>query len=260
MKSLHIARGHSAGGSLIQAIRDAGRDDQVLRFGDDLSCGPIDSDEPSARAAWWNQFYEMPEAEAEFSDFWQRVAGTQDRLVVWFGRHYARELAFFLAWADRLGQRPYQIIDVTGRRFPFTARDGSPAPSQPAQAVSSVPSEALRSLLGTERPITPQERDESAQRWRRLRSENAPFRVVTEAGLVSAPVDTFDPLILEQATPEWKSEALVIGRTMGNNVEPYIQVGDLMLRTRVVALVEAGKLLADGDPGDMRPCRIRLPG
>jgi hypothetical protein len=43
-------------------------------------------------------------------------------------------------------------------------------------------------------------------------------------------------------------------------MEPYIQVGDLMLLTRVVALVEAGKLLADGDPSEMRSCRIRLPG
>ena len=32
-----------------------------------------------------------------------------------------------------------------------------------------------------------------------------------------------------------------------------------MLMMRVVALVEAGKLLADGDPWDMRACRIRLP-
>jgi hypothetical protein len=51
MKTLHIAPGDSAGGSLIRAIRDAGRDDQVLPFRDDLSCGPIGSDDPSARAS-----------------------------------------------------------------------------------------------------------------------------------------------------------------------------------------------------------------
>jgi hypothetical protein len=28
---------------------------------------------------------------------------------------------------------------------------------------------------------------------------------------------------------------------------------------RLVALVEEGKLLADGDPWDMRACRVRLP-
>jgi len=45
---------------------------------------------------------------------------------------------------------------------------------------------------------------------------------------------------------------------MGHNYEPYIQVGDLMLQTRVIALIEQGKLLADGDPTNMRACRIRL--
>jgi hypothetical protein len=46
---------------------------------------------------------------------------------------------------------------------------------------------------------------------------------------------------------------------MGYNCEPYIQVGEVMLGTRVVALVGEGKLLADGDPWDMRSCRVRLP-
>jgi hypothetical protein len=39
MRTLHIAPGHSAGGSLHQAIRGAGRHEEVLFFHDDLSCG-----------------------------------------------------------------------------------------------------------------------------------------------------------------------------------------------------------------------------
>jgi hypothetical protein len=46
---------------------------------------------------------------------------------------------------------------------------------------------------------------------------------------------------------------------MAHNCEPYIQVGSAILLTRLVALVEEGKLLADGDPWDMRACRVRLP-
>jgi hypothetical protein len=89
--------------------------------------------------------------------------------------------------------------------------------------------------------------------------ENAPFRVVAPTGLVSAPVDHFDPLLIERATPEWRKIARVVGDTMGNNFA-YMQVGDMMLLARVVALVGEGKLLADGDPWDMRSCRVRLPG
>jgi hypothetical protein len=258
MKTLHIAPGDSAGGSLIRAIRDAGQDDEVLPFRDDLSCGPIDRDEPSARAAWWDQFYEASDVAATLGEFWERVATTEDRLVVWFGRHSARELAFFLAWVDRLGERPYQIIDVTGQRLPFRGRDGSTALSRPVQSVSIVQSDALRSLLGLDYPITAQDRDESRQRWQRLRSENAPFRIVTEAGLVSASIDYFDPLLLAQATPEWQKVARIVGNTMGYNSEPYFPVSDLMLQARMVALVDDGRLLADGDPWKMS-CRIRLP-
>jgi hypothetical protein len=47
---------------------------------------------------------------------------------------------------------------------------------------------------------------------------------------------------------------------MGSNSEPYIQVGDVMLRMRIVALVQEGKLLADGDPWNLRSGRVRLPG
>src|ERR1700726_3397331 len=108
MRTLHIAPGDSAGGSLRAAIRDAGGDDEVLGWRDDLSCGPIASDDPAARAKWWAPFYGDQDIEGDLKRFWDRIATTDDRLVVWFGRHSASELAFFLAWTDRLGDRPYE--------------------------------------------------------------------------------------------------------------------------------------------------------
>ena len=107
--------------------------------------------------------------------------------------------------------------------------------------------------------MTSPERDDAARRWQRLKSENAPFRIVTESGLISAPADIFDALLLERATKDWRKVARVIGETMGHNMEPYIQVGDLMLLTRIVALVDQGKLMAHGDPWLMRKCEVRLP-
>jgi hypothetical protein len=259
MKTLHIAPGGSAGGSLKRAIQDAGQDDGVLSCPDDLSCGPIASDNCSERAKWWAPFYGDHDIEGDLNAFWDRVATTDDRLVVWFGRYRASELAFFLAWADRLGDRPYDIVDVTGRQFLAKRRDGSSAMSRPVQSVGIINSDGLRSLLGSEQPVTAEIRDESSRTWRQLKAENAPFRVVSPSGLASAPADCFDPLILERATPEWQLVARIVGETMGYNCEPYMQVGDVMLRMRLVALVEEGKLLADGDPREMRSCRVRLP-
>ncbi len=258
MKTLHISPGDSAGGSLAQALRDAGRDDEVLRFLDDLSCGPIDSDEVSARAAWWDQFYEEPDTAAALGRFWERVAATDDRIVVWFGRPSARGVAFFLAWTDRVGDRPYQIIDVTGRQLPSRGRDGSPRVSRPAGYVAFLQPESLRSLLGQERAITVRERDDSRQRWQWLRGENAPFRIVTETGLASAPIDCFDLQLLAEASSEWQPVVRIVAQTIGYNSEPYIQVHEVMLRTRIAALVDEGRLLAEGDPTTWS-CRVRLP-
>jgi hypothetical protein len=75
--------------------------------------------------------------------------------------------------------------------------------------------------------------------------------------LVSISVDHFDPLLLAQATKQSQSVAQIVGNTMGYNSDPYFQVGDLMLQDRVVALVDEGRLLADGDPWTMS-CRILL--
>ncbi len=160
---------------------------------------------------------------------------------------------------ERLGERPYYLIDVTGLELPFTKKDGSQALSRPTAAVSIVRSEGLRSLLGSERLITQGEREEAQLHWRQLRRENAPFRIITEKGLTSAPADYFDHVLLEQATAEWQKIARIIGGAMADNCEPYFQVGDIMLLTRVVALVSEGKLLADGNPWEMRQCNVRLP-
>lgn len=107
--------------------------------------------------------------------------------------------------------------------------------------------------------MTPELRKSWSLLWRQLKTQSAPFRVVTEAGMESAPEDYFDPLILKQATTEWQPAARIIGETIGYNMEPYEQVDDVMLHARVVALVDQGKLLADGDPRHRRACRIRLP-
>ena len=122
-----------------------------------------------------------------------------------------------------------------------------------------VPSYLLPALIETARPISPQEAADAGQLWQRLRAQNAPFRIVTSAGLASAPINHFDSSILGQAAKEWSSAARVIGSTMAHNCEPYMQTGDVMLLARLVALVEEGKLLADGDPWDMRACSVRLP-
>jgi hypothetical protein len=258
MKVLHVVPDDSSGGSLREALRIAGYQQHVLSFNDDLSCGPIAWGTSRERAAWWWHLHES-KLEDDFEAFWLRVETTSKRLIVWFGRHSASELAFFLALADRLGDRPYDIVDVTNLQWTVIRPDGTSAVTQPAGAIGVVPTDQLALQIETARPISPQEASDAGHLWQHLRTQNAPLRVVTPTGLASAPIDHFDSSILEQAAREWRSAAYVIGSTMAHNCEPYMQVGDVVLLARLAALVEERKLLADGDPRGMRACRVRLP-
>lgn len=259
MTTLHIAPGYSAGASLRQAIRDASLSDDLLRWPDDLSCGPIDTDDSVSRAVWWGHTDENWKLDSLLNAFWDRVAESEDKLVVWFARHYAMEASFFLNMANRLGGKRYQVIDVTGLQFPTKTHDGTPVMTKPAKAVSELGPISLATMLGSERELTNEEKDDACQLWRQLKIENAPFRIVSESGLVSAPATFFDQSLLSLATTNWRKLARLIGDAMQKNSEPYIQVGDQMLQTRVISLIDESKLLAEGDPWDMRNCRVRLP-
>lgn len=180
---LHVAPTDTAAGSLRRAVSESGRTDNVIGFLDDLSCGPIASDEPLTRTAWWASVQDWDRG-PDIANFWKRILSTPDRLVVWFSRHSSAEYAFYLSLAYRLGDRRYDIIDVTGMQLPITLAGGGRGLSSPKQAVSLIPDDELASLFGTEQAVTDQERENAAQCWCRLKSENAPFRIVTQTGLV----------------------------------------------------------------------------
>jgi hypothetical protein len=252
---------HSAGGSLMQALERAGREETVLAFPDDLSCGPIQGSAPAARADWWVWMYcgEPEDGVAEMQAFWDRVTTTDDELVVWWGRHSSRECAFFMALADRLLDRPFNAIDVTEVEYSFTGGDGSQILSQAPQEVSTMQREGLAGLLDTQKPVNEAERRDAALHWRQLRQENAPFRILSPGGLVSAPLDYFDDQILAQLSLEWQKVPRVLWNSSRLDERQHIQLSDYMAHKRLVFLVENGRVLADGDPRNTRTCRVRLP-
>lgn len=243
MGLLHIVPTDSAGGSMRQALSQAGSSDSLLACRDDLSCGPIASNEPASRAAWWGQFHDMAEVEEELRAFWDQVEGTDAHIVLWFGRLAADELACFLACAERLVDREYSAVDVTELgNLP---------------RVSILQPETLGQLLGAQHRVGSQERRQAASHWRRLRSEDAPFRVVTPEGLVSAPAEHFDVALLSHVYGTWRNVNGVVAETMSLSFEPYWQVGDVMLRARLGVLAESGRVELTGHPTE-RGTMVRL--
>lgn len=258
MQITHIVPGDSAAGSLRKALSFAGRNERLVVFRDDLSRGPIATLEPAARAAWWHEQIDWPAIEENLKSFWLDVEKAE-KVVLWFERHSASELALLLAWAWHRGERPYDVIDVADLPLPVkSARDESVA-FKPAQAISNVSYSHLANLFGSERRVS---RDESLllkQKWSNLMAENAPLRIVTANGLASVADDYFDSLILAQVTSDWRKIAMVVGRAMLSSCERYVQVGDMVLHDRVIALIERGTLIANGDYFQMRASEIRLP-
>jgi hypothetical protein len=57
--------------------------------------------------------------------------------------------------------------------------------------------------------------------------------------------------LLAQTTAAWQSISRIIVATISLNSERYLQVGDVMLRARVAALIDQGTLVADGDPWNL---------
>ena len=47
--------------------------------------------------------------------------------------------------------------------------------------------------------------------WQRLRSENAPLRVIEGGELVSAPISYFDTRLMSYVTNDWQKVAMIVG-------------------------------------------------
>lgn len=185
----------------------------------------------------------MAEIEPEVRAFWDELESTDAHIVLWFGRMAADELALYLAISDRLAGRDYSVVDVTALKG--------------MERVSTVQPEILTSLLGAQQRPDSKERQRAADCWRTLRSEDAPFRVVTPEGLVSAPAEHFDAALLAQVPSDWREVSRVVAYTMVLNFGPYRQVGSLMLTARLAALAESGRVELAGHPLE-RKAMVRL--
>jgi hypothetical protein len=258
---LHVLFSPSAAGTLRHVLASLGRSDRVMCTYDDVSFGPITAD-ASARVAWVEEelgvtgWADVVEGDAPFL----ATSCAPDVLpVAWISRRDSRSYAGFLWWLSYLGDAPCRIIDVTDLRLRGDGTEVSRG--WLALGPSAIPAEEMIPLLGTEVDLGPLARAEHHARWRALTAENAPFRMIDAAGrLVSAPVTAFDPLILSCATRKWQKMARIVGEAMGAEWEGGVHnAGDLVLFSRLDALVDTGALAWRGDRSSIHDCELRLP-
>jgi Protein of unknown function/Domain of unknown function (DUF1835) len=249
----HFVFTPSGAGCLVQALRKAGRDDQVVASFDDLSFGPINPAESSLRAEWvekqlgrsgWN------EVSARSERLWDETRFRDNRKVAWLFRRSAMEYAGFLEWVWRLGDAPCEVVDLTEVKISYPPEHGPPRPPALAMTLGMLHPDTIRhnKLWDLAEPLQLTARDRYLQLWRQLRSENAPLRVIEGNQLCSAPISFFDSVLMSYVTDNWQKVARIVGQALVFRMDDYIiQPGDIFLAARVDALVESGLLEIRGE-------------
>jgi hypothetical protein len=257
--TIHVVFTMSAGGSIRRAFEQMGRREKVIGLPDNLSFGPIDALSGSSRQEWvdhwlgcdWDEVVQMTEL------FWTEATSPDTFPVAWVSRGDAPEYSGFLEFIRRLGEAPFQVVDVTGAEIARPA--GRPGWLLSSLSVVSPAQIAEARLQDRQKPLQSGEVEDYRQKWRKLRAENAPIRVVDKNGLVSAPITHFDTVILSCVSDEQQKGARVVGTAMAELLEPpfYQCPSDLVLWARVRALGEAGVLKITGDQSEMRGAFVR---
>jgi hypothetical protein len=261
--TLHIVFNASAAGGLREALRQAGRDERVVSLFDCLSFGPINPPDPELRRKWVEEELDYTGWETivgEATSFWPEALSISNRRIAWLSRRSAQEYAGFLEWLWRLGEEPIEVIDLTDVMV-VGNNNGLTKPHLAISLGTLPPHEILENdLLDRAEILTAVIRAQYRELWGRLRTENAPLRILSEGELVSAPLSFFDPLLLSCATPEWQKAARVIGEALSDFWKTSVlQTGDLVLCARARALAGAGRLEFRGDLTNIQNSELRLP-
>ncbi len=266
LPTVHVVFNRDGVDDLREAVRQAGRLDRVTVFRDDLSFGPIKPLDPDQREAWVRRalhhgaWYEEMVGDTE--PFWHEALEPGKRLVAWTSRRSAMEYTGFLEWLRRLGNLPCEVVDLTETTVVRTWRDGSRLSPRLARSLASLGPEDILELrlLDAARPLDEVSRQRHLNLWHRLRTENAPLRILTDAGLQSADLAIFDAKILDHVVSNWRKVARVVGEVLsGPGDDKFADIDTFVLSGRVRALVKAGKIESAGDVFRIRYSEVRLP-
>ena len=237
---LHVVFSYSAKAGLREAL---GPEATIVRFSDDLSYGPIDPPEASARRAWTDAYlgYDNPDITDDEHLFWPRILEPDANRVAWLSRRNAHEYCGFLEYLRRLGNLPTNVVDAT---------DVKQADGEPFRSVATIPATVLKDsgLLGSQCELSADERTKFVSLWDILRAEAAELRIVNaDLSLSSAPLSHYDQDLMALTDTNWRPMQRVLGDALVR-----WPVEDIFLMSRLYDLGDAGFL-------DFRDTERRLP-
>jgi len=263
---IHVTFGVRGERNLRVALKKAGRRERAVPLWDDFSLGPIDSRDSAARWEWARRELGLfPHSRRLFTkqnNAWDAALSSGTRKVAWVARRWAHEYCGFLEWLWRLGDQACDVVDlhdvVVDRRY----RDGRVERYSPSCLGDLVAGEIYdNALWDLAQPLSSERRRYYHDVWRKLRAENAAFRVWKKDELVSAPITHYDGVILGHAGPRLHKVAWVIRRP--KEPDPDYEAREYVFHGRLHKLVEAGLLEAYGDiskPGYSEVIRTDVAG
>ena len=265
IETVHVIFGVSVAETLGRALPMMGATGRVISLPDMLSVGPIDPPEPALRRAWATSVLRLRDAPQAKPDgwpteperAWASATAPDAASVFWACLTSPPEHACFLAFASRMRDRAFDLVDATG--LDFTTVGGIRTPH--TLGMMRVQDFVSSGVYARRRAVPANERAAAADAWARLRRENAPFRIVRHGRLVSAPLTHYDDLIVGMAGPDWEVAARLVGRVLATwEASPQGEgTGDDALFGRILALGETGALELAGPGPGMRDIQVRRP-
>jgi hypothetical protein len=237
---LHIALGESAEGCLRAACRAHGMSGAAFGIPDDLSHGPLD--DGRARIDYMRDcfrgyddwYLDVTDAFAPWRAMIARIDEARaDAVVIWSGDN-ASEATFLAMACWWLGNRPERVMRV--------------AIHTPAE---------LADLLASARELTDTERAVLAADFLRIRGETGLLRRWEEGKILGAPMDRYDPLLLECCGTRWTSAARVVGTAM-SRCDGHNRMSDLFFSSRLQLLIDTGRIETAGSRDRLREYAVRL--
>ena len=262
----HVVFGMSAAGSLKRALSQVACKERVVGLPDDLSFGPVNPADTQLRVEWIDVelgYENWAPVQKRAEQFWRSTASLRIFPIAWVSRRCTSEYCGFLEFVCRMGDRPFGVIDITDTEFSTSSgRPGHPEKFK-VGSFGEVPPEQLleAQLIGSQRCLEPQELQASRELWARLKTENAPLRVLGKVGLMSAPLNHFDEMLMSLITCDWQKSARVIGEALLKSSESRLrQCGDLLLSSRLHTLAENNSVEFKSDISNPYRDLVRLPG
>ena len=258
LSRLHIAFNCSIASSIRQVIKALDMKDDVIGLSDDLSFGPINTSKYYERLRWMEDTtgFEWLDIIRDTEAFWREAEARAASSVIWINLYNSSEYCGFLEFIERTGGAGSKLLDTTGIEF----RTQTNHSYIPRSLGIVTPEQMLKArLLERTRPLGADEAKHFRHLWTVLKAENAPLRIVTSEGLVSAPIDYFDTWLTRHVTDQWAKARRVVGEALADifSSEEGHRVSDLWLWGRVRALSDNGVLEISGDASEMRNAMVR---